>query len=282
MREYRYLVDQAERFVLYLREQERAKLTVEKYVRDVRGFLAYFRTVARPGKGAVIDYKTELERKYAVSSVNSILSAVNSFLKFAGLEDWCVRHIRVQRRMFCAKERELTKEEYQRLLRTAKERRNLRLYMLLQTLCATGIRVSELPGITVEAVRTGRSEICCKGKCRVILLPGSLCRGLARYIREKNIKSGSIFITRSGKPLDRSNIWSEMKMLCAAAGVSPSKVFPHNLRHLFARTYYRREKDLTRLADLLGHSNINTTRIYIISSGEEHERQIDHMGLTCA
>lgn len=273
---------QIDRYVEHLREQERAELTVEKYSRDVRGFLAFYETARQPGKRAVIDYKALLERRYAVSSVNSMLSAINGFLKFAGLERWRVKPIRVQRRVFCARERELTKAEYRRLLCEASRQRNARLYLLLQTLCATGIRVSELPHITVEAVEKGRSEVLCKGKCRVILIPRELCGLLKRYAAGRGVASGSIFVTRSGKPLDRSNIWSEMKKLCGAAGVAPSKVFPHNLRHLFARTYYSREKDLTRLADLLGHSNINTTRIYIISSGEEHERQLDRMGLTCA
>lgn len=282
MTEYERLSVQADRYIAHLREQERAELTVEKYSRDIHGFLLFYRTSEQAGKQTVIDYKAGLEKRYAVGSINSMLSAVNGFLKFAGLGGWCVKPIRVQRRMFCARERELSKEEYRRLLDEAQRRKNTRLYLLLQTLCATGIRVGELQHITLEAVRERRAEVLCKGKCRVILLPHALCRLLRRYAARQGVRAGSIFVTRGGRPMDRSNIWAEMKKLCAAAGVARSKVFPHNLRHLFARTYYSREKDLTKLADLLGHSNVNTTRIYVVSSGEEHERQIDRMGLTCA
>ena len=279
MSEYRHLCAQCERYILRLEELERARLTIEKYQRDIRGFLAFFRTAEHRDKRAVIAFKAELERDHAVSSVNSTLSAVNGFLRFAGREDWRVRPIRTQRRLFCPQERELSKPEYERLLTAARRRRDQRLYMLLQTLCSTGIRVSELSAVTVAAVRLGRAEIRCKGKCRVILLPRKLCRLLLGYAARRGLAKGQIFVTRTGRPLDRSNVWAEMKGLCQAAGVASSKVFPHNLRHLFARTYYARERDLARLADLLGHSNVNTTRIYVVSSGLEHKRQIENMGL---
>lgn len=185
----------------------------------------------------------------------------------------------MQKRIFIPKEKELTKSEYERLLAVDKSRKNKRLYMLMQTICSTGIRVSELEFITVEAVKIGRAEINCKGKIRIVILPYQLCRMLKTYIKEENITSGSVFVTKSGKPLDRSNIWSDMKKLCEAAGVSKDKVFTHNLRHLFARTYYSIQKDIVRLADILGHSSVNTTRIYTMESGEVHRKQIQCLGL---
>lgn len=279
---YQHLIKQIEPYILHLKEQERAELTIEKYVRDVRKFLAYLKNEGELQKQTVIHYKAQLQECHTASSVNSMLSAINGFFKFVGLESWRVKPVRIQHKIFCDKSGELNREEYQRLLNEALRRRDKRLYLLLMTLCATGIRVSELPGITVGAVKTGRSEVLCKGKCRVILLPRELCRLLRDYARESGITAGSIFVTRSGKNMDRSNIWKNMKELCAAAHVAPTKVFPHNLRHLFARTYYSREKDLTHLADLLGHSNVNTTRIYIISSGIEQRRQLEKMGLTSA
>ena len=208
-----------------------------------------------------------------------MLSSLMSFFSFLGWSDLKVKSLKIQRRIFDSEEKELTKAEYQRLLQAAKAKQNERLYLLLQTVCSTGIRVSELKHITVEAVVNGKAEISCKGKRRTVFLPDKLCKMLKRYIRERKITSGPVFVTKNGKPLDRSNIWSDMKKLCAAADVSEKKVFPHNLRHLFARTYYSLQKDVVRLADVLGHSSVNTTRIYTMESGETHRTQLQKLGL---
>lgn len=269
-----------ELFERYLREEEKSAATIEKYLRDVRAFV---RWVAGKGlkveKSAVVVYKAQLCEGYATSSVNSALSSLNAFFSFLGWHELKIRTLKCQRRIFASEERELTKVEYERLLLAARNRKNERLYLLMQTVCATGIRISELRFITVAAVETGRAEITCKGKHRNVFLPSKLCKVLKRYSQSRKIKSGPVFVTKHGNPLDRSNIWSEMKKLCADAGVSEKKVFPHNLRHLFARTYYTVRKDIVRLADLLGHSSVNTTRIYTMESGEVHRRQIEHLGL---
>lgn len=216
---------------------------------------------------------------YAAATINSMLSAVNRFFSFLGREDCKVRFLRIQRRIFRERDRELTKEEYQRLLAAARERGQERLGLLMETICSTGIRVSETQYITVEAAQHGRAEISLKGKIRTILLTGKLCRKLLKYARKQKIASGEIFLTRSGKSLSRRQIWREMKQLCEKAGVEPSKVFPHNLRHLFALSFYKVCRDIVRLADILGHSSINTTRIYLVSTSEEHARQLDRLGL---
>lgn len=256
---------------------EKSGATVEKYLRDVRAFQTYLRG-AEVQKQTVIAYKqTLVERGYAVRSINSMLASLNSFFRFLGWEDCLVRSIRTQRQTYCPEAKELSKAEYLRLVQSAHKRP--RLQLLLEAICSTGIRVSELAYFTVEAVQNGEIEIMCKGKTRTILLPGKLRRRLLEYARHTRISSGPVFCTRSGRPLNRSNIWAEMKGLCGAAGVAESKVFPHNLRKLFARTFYSIEKDIAKLADLLGHSNINTTRIYIISTGTEHRRKIDRLGL---
>ena len=220
-----------------------------------------------------------LQSGYAVATINSMLTAVNGFFRFMGWEECRVRPLRRQRRIFCDEKKELTKEEYFCLLSAAEERGNQRLYCILQTIAATGIRISELPFITAEALKAGRAEVNCKGKLRVIFLTKKLCRTLRQYCRQQGILSGSVFVTKSGRPVNRSNIWAEMKKLCESAGVAAEKVFPHNLRHLFARTFYRMEKDIAKLADLLGHTSIETTRIYLMESGREHERQIGRLGL---
>ena len=230
-------------------------------------------------KGALIDWKKQLAKRYAAASVNSMLAAVNTFLGFAGWADCKMKPLKIQRNLFCHEEKELTRAEYLRLVQAAGRGGNERLSLVIQTICATGIRVSELRFVTVEAVRAGRSVVSCKGKTRIIFLPEKLCRLLTQYARKQKRPSGPIFVTRSGRPLDRCNIWRDMKALCESAGVAPEKVFPHNLRHLFARTYYTMEKDLFRLADLLGHSNINTTRIYTMENGTVHARQLEHMRL---
>lgn len=230
-------------------------------------------------KAELIRWKKQLTDKYAAATVNTILAAINGFLKFAGWSDIIVKLLKIQRSSFTDGNRDLSREDYIRLVQTAEEQGNQRLALILQTICATGIRVSELKFITVEAVRTGRAEIVNKGKRRPVFLPGKLCKILKTYSQKQKITAGAVFVTKSGKALDRSNIWRDMKALCESAGVEPGKVFPHNLRHLFARTYYTLEKDLSRLADILGHSSISTTRIYTAESGIVHARQMERMGL---
>ena len=260
----------------YLIEGEKSGLTVEKYIRDVGRFLAWLGSKPME-KSQVLEYKAELVERYAVASANSVISSLNCYFDFIDRTDCRVKAIKQQRRVFLPEERELSRREYENLLKAAE--RKPRLYLLMQTICATGIRVSEHQFITVEAAKAGYAEVRLKGKCRRVLLPKRLCRALLSYAKAHHIIKGSIFVTSGGKPLNRCNIWAEMKKLCATAGVRREKVFPHNLRHLFARTYYSLEKDIVRLADILGHSSINTTRIYTMESGETHRRQIEKMPL---
>lgn len=266
-------------FERMLIEDEKCRSTRKKYVRDVNALLSYLGGPGCVTKASVIAYKQHLTSRYAVATVNGKLASINSFFKKLGWYDCVVKSLRVQQSAFRLPERELTKAEYYRLLRTAKERGNERLYLLMQTLCSTGIRISELPFITVEALSAGRARVSLKGKTRTVLLPAALCRELRRYVRARRIRSGSVFVTSGGRPVDRSNVFREMKALCAEAGVDARKVFPHNLRHLFACTYYQAEKDISHLADLLGHSSINTTRIYLMKSSAEQARQLEHLGL---
>ncbi len=265
-------------FELYLRNEERSKVTIEKYMRDVRCFVGFIGST-EVSKQIVVDYKNKLGNSYAVASANSMIAALNSFLRFCGWHDLCVKQFRVQRQAYCPEEKELTRSEYFRLLEAANQKHNERLYLIIQTICGTGIRVSELQYITVEALNKGEAVVNCKGKNRRIFIVSDLKKKMLRYIKEQKISSGAIFITRSGKPVSRNNIRKEMKSLCEQARVAPSKVFPHNLRHLFARTFYGIEKDLAKLADILGHANINTTRIYIVTTGAEHKRKMEHMRL---
>jgi len=262
-----------------LRNEEKSVATAQKYIHDLNMAAKYFNGVALT-KTSLIEWKNMLVEKYAAATVNTILAALNGFLKFMAWNDLTVKPLKIQQSLFRDESRELTYDEYKRLVFAAENAGNRRLSLVVQTICATGIRVSELQFITVEAIRTGRTEIANKGKRRTIFLPDKLRRILAKYLKENDTKEGAVFTTRTGKPLDRSNIWRDMKALCESAGVDPSKVFPHNLRHLFARTYYGIEKDLSRLADILGHSNINTTRIYTMESGSVHARQIERLGLT--
>jgi len=267
-----------ERYATHLREQERVRNTVQKYIHDLTALWEWLD--GRPlAKAVLIEWKEHLVAAYAAASVNSMLAAVNGFLRFMGWQQMMVKPLKIQKRIFCDESRILTKEEYVRLVEAARREGNERLSLVLQTICATGIRVSELKFITVEAVRLGHAEINNKGKLRTVFLSGRLRERLKRYLRKDNRTRGVVFVTRTGKPLDRSNIWRDMKRLCENAGVEPGKVFPHNLRHLFARTYYSIEKDISRLADILGHSNINTTRIYTMESGRIHARQMERMGL---
>ena len=264
-------------FSEYLREQECSERTIEKYTRDARR-LAEFVGIGELNKPLVLHFKENLRREMSPISANSVIAAVNCFLKFLGLSELCVRAFKLQRRLFSVKN-ELTAEEYKRLVKAALNAQNERLALIIQAICSTGIRISELKFITVEAVRTGRAEISCKGKFRVIFLPDKLRAVLGNYIRKQKITAGAVFVTKKGNPVDRSNIWRDMKNLCESARVSPEKVFPHNLRHLFAQSFYSLEKDISRLADVLGHSSISTTRIYTMESGYNHFRQVNLLNL---
>lgn len=265
-------------FARQLGEEERSPATLEKYLREVRQFAAFLggREVTRELAAA---WREELSAHQSPATVNGKLTALDRLLAFLGWEDCRVKHLRVQRQLFRDSARELSREEYARLVETARRLGRGRLSLLMETICATGIRVSEVHYITAEAVREGRTEIALKGKIRTILLPGKLCRKLEKYARQKKITSGELFLTRSGRPMSRKQIWAEMKGVCRAAGVAPSKVFPHNLRHLFARCFYRVSRDVAKLADVLGHSSIETTRIYLISTGAEHARTLDQLRL---
>lgn len=258
--------------------EERSGATVEKYIRDAKAFSRYAQS-APVTKETVIAYKKRLRDSYAVRSVNSMLTSLNVLFSLMGWHDLKVKSVSLQQQAFCSEEKELTKPEYTRLCTAARRSGNERLCLILQTLCSTGIRVSELQHITMEAARRGEALVSCKGKTRSVFLVKELRRKLLGYAAAQGIKEGMIFITRLGKPLNRTNIWREMKALCARANVSPKKVFPHNLRHLFARLFYEIEKDLAKLADILGHSSINTTRIYIISTGAEHRRRMENLHL---
>ena len=270
--------DLIEKFKHYLINEEKASATLEKYMRDINAFYKWTAGLEFD-KRKVLDYKEDLIGKFAPASVNSVLSSLNSFFEFNNWYEMKVKMLKIQKQIFAQKDKELTKAEYERLLDAAKAKRNKRLYLLMQTICSSGIRVSELQYITIEAIRLRKATINCKGKMRIVILPKELCRMLTEYAKTKKITSGSVFITKTGKPLDRSTIWKMMKSLCERAKVSKCKVFPHNLRHLFARTFYTLQKDIVRLADILGHSSVNTTRIYTMETGEVHRRQIQELGL---
>lgn len=258
--------------------EERSAATVEKYIRDVKAFSAYTQNTSVT-KETVIAYKKHLQENYAVRSVNSMMASINSLFVFLGWHDSKVKSLKLQQQVFCPEEKELTKAEYARLCRTAERKHNERLNLIVQTICGTGIRVSELQYITVEAVKNGEAVVNSKAKTRSVFIVKELKQKLLRYAAEQGIKSGMIFVTRTGKPISRTNIWREMKALCEEANVNPQKVFPHNLRHLFARVFYGIEKDIAKLADILGHSSINTTRIYIISTGTGHRHRMENMRL---
>ena len=279
MEDYRIREEDVLRFAQDLKESEYAKGSIEKYVRDIRALKRWLGD-GSVGKEALIQWKEHLLSKNCQSrTVNGMLSSLNRFFRSMGWEDLQIKHLKVQRTLFRSTRRELTKSEYLHLIETAAGQEKHRLAMLMETICATGIRVSEVKYITAEAVREGRTDIHMKGKIRTILIPGRLCRKLQRYAKEQRIFSGELFRTRTGKGVTRRQIWAEMKGLCAEAGVAPSKVFPHNLRHLFARTFYRVHKDVAQLADVLGHSSIETTRIYLISTGAEHARKLERLRL---
>ena len=270
--------DQLRQFEAHLLCEERSAATVEKYLHDLRVFYA-FMDGKKLDKTAVLEYKSNLLNKYAVTSANSMLAAVNAFFRFLGFYELCVKQYKIQKSAFCSEEKELTKAEYIRLIEAAKKKGNERLNLIIQTICGSGIRVSELQYITVEAVKHGEAFVNCKGKNRRIFIVAELRKKLLSYIKTQNIKSDAVFVTKNGKPVSRHNIWRDMKALCKDADVSPSKVFPHNLRHLFARTFYGIEKDIAKLADILGHTSINTTRIYIVTTATEHKRKMENMRL---
>lgn len=266
------------KYLLFLKENEMSSATIEKYNRDLLCFCRFAdgRTIDKP---LCLEYKEYLKENYSVNSANSMVASLNSFLKYIGKIECCVKQFKVQRKVFCDEESELSKNDYKKLVRAANRKSTERLSLIIQTICGTGIRVSELKHITVESVYGGSAMVTCKGKTRTVFIVPSLQKLIIQYIRKHKLKDGSVFVTRSGKPLDRSNVWREMKNLCEKAGVSKKKVFPHNLRHLFARMFYEIEKDIVKLADILGHSSVNTTRIYIISTGYEHRMIMEKMKL---
>ena len=271
--------DRLEAFAKALRERDKSIGTREKYLRDVGCFAKWLNGAEITGENGAAWRDSLLKQGYAPVTVNSMVAAVNQFLRHAGWEIYRIQPVKVQRKIFRDDRRELTREEYQRLLDAAHGLGRERLALLLETICSTGVRVSKVKYITVEAANSGKAEISLKGKLRTILLPGRLCRKLKKYAKAQKTASGEIFLTRSGKSLSRKQIWAEMKRLCRKAGVAPSKVFPHNLRHLFARTFYRVCRDIVKLADVLGHSSVETTRIYLISTGAEHARILKKMNL---
>lgn len=265
-------------FEYHLYSEEKSENTIQKYIRDVKFFCKHTGT-REISKSVVMEFKASLAANYEKTSANSMIAAVNAFLRFMGWGDCCIKQFRIQKKIFCSEEKELTKAEYVRLVNTAKQKGNKRLQLILQTICGTGIRVSELQYITVTAIHRGEAVVSCKNKTRTVFIVPQLQKKLVKYIKENGITTGCVFITKNGKPISRCNIWREMKALCQQAGVSPEKVFPHNLRHLFARTFYGIEKDIAKLADILGHSSMNTTRIYIITTGAEHKRKMENMRL---
>lgn len=279
MEEHRLTTAEITAYSQHLRTEERSPGTVEKYLRDARQFAAWLDS-RNVSKEAVMEWKDYLlSQNYAPSTINGTLAALNGLFHFLGWNDCRTKFLKVQRRLFRDSSREMTRTDYDALISAACDRGQKRLALLMETICATGVRVSEVRYITVEAVQRGRVEITLKGKIRTILLPAKLCRKLLKYAKRQKTVSGEIFLTRNGKPLSRRQIWAEMKALCQYAGVEPSKVFPHNLRHLFATVFYKVCRDIAKLADVLGHSSIETTRIYLLTSGTEHQKELDRLGL---
>ncbi|MCL2776187.1 MAG: tyrosine-type recombinase/integrase [Oscillospiraceae bacterium] len=274
-------------YALSLRNDERADNTVEKYIRDVRAFADFCQTSRKQKPGAngiavtkeiAIEWKIKLKDTHTMTSINSMLAALNGFCAYFTL-DMKIKPYKIQKQTFLPEKKDLTQEEYERLLRAARLTKNERLFYVIQTLCALGLRVSELQFVTAEAVKQGQVTVTNKGKTRTVFVPNDLRAALTEYAKRLHIRTGSLFVTRNGAPLHRSNIWAQMKKLCAVANVDPSKVFPHNLRGLYSRVFYGKEKDLAKLADTLGHSSINTTRIYIMESSAKYRRIIENLGL---
>lgn len=274
----RFLVPEyLNQFQNYLYNEEKSPVTIEKYMRDVTRFYKFTHGKSATKELTVLYKQSLIEKKYAIRSINSMLTSVNRFFDFIGWSDCKVKTLRSQRQIYCPEEKELTKAEYLRLLEASKQHQQLN--HIIQTICGTGIRVSELKYFTVEAIYQGEVTVNCKNKTRIILIPGKLRKLLLDFAKKHAIKNGIIFRTKNGNPMDRSNIWSQMKRLCKTANVNPSKVFPHNLRKLFARTFYKLEKDIAKLADILGHASVETTRIYIMTTGHEHLEKIEQLGL---
>ena len=271
--------DDFHRFTLWLQEEERSPGTIENYLRHIRAFYIWMGKEEVTKERTVIWKEHLIRQGYCPATINAMIVSLNRFLGFLGWQDCKVKTLRIQRKMFREDRRELSRLEYERLIETARNLGRERLVLLMETICSTGIRVSEIKYITVEALRAGKAEITLKGKIRTILLPGKLAKKLLKYAKKQKTVLGEIFLTRNGTGLSRKQIWAEMKSICAKAGVAASKVFPHNLRHLFARLFYRICRDIVRLADVLGHSSINTTRIYLVSSGTEHARLLEKLGL---
>ena len=276
---HRITMDQITNFAEALYMGEYGKGTIENYVRNIKALYTW--CGGHLDRDGVIAWKAHLIRSNAPATVNAVLAGINCFFRFQRWIDCVVKPLRLQRHSFSAPERELSREEYTRLVRAAQKSGNERLALLMETICVTGIRVGEVGYITAEAAIDGRTEISMKGKVRTILIPQKLCRKLLHYARTQGVTSGALFLTRTNRSLSRTQIWAEMKKLCSAANVRKSKVFPHTLRHLFAKTYYRLYRDVVKLADILGHSSINTTRIYLLSDGTEHIRQLERMNLLC-
>lgn len=265
-------------FIKYLQEQEKSQSTIVSYKRELFSLQMFFDDSSL-NKDSLLKYKSIITKQYKPSTCNVSISAINCFLKYIGRQDLFLKPLKIQKTIFEPAEKELTKKDYNKLIKAALINDDERTALAIQTICATGIRVSELQYITVEAIKSGQAHVSNKGKNRVIFIPRALSIMLKKYVINQNITSGSVFVTRNGKPLDRTNLWKSMKKLCNIAGVNSQKVYPHNLRHLFARTYYGQQKDISRLADILGHSNINTTRIYTRESGAIHAKQIEGLGL---
>ena len=274
----RITVDLILRYKEYLIDEEKSEVTVEKYIRDIQTFYKWHGE-SELTKQRVLEYKNKLVKEYTPATVNSVLAALNGFFAYNEWYSLKVKSLKLQRTLFCRSEKELTKREYEMLLKAAMDKKNERLNLIMQTICSTGIRVSELSYVTVSAVMQGQAQVKLKGKIRTVLFTKELCKLLKRYIKEQGIEEGYVFRTRTGKPIDRYSIWKSMKKLCESAGVSSEKVFPHNLRHLFARAFYGVQKDIVRLADILGHSSVNTTRIYTIENGDVHRKQMNLLGL---
>lgn len=279
MKKRQLTVAQIAEFRSYLSQEERSPGTIENYMRHIRAFDAWLdgrevtKEVASQWKAAL------LEQNYVSATINAMVASLNCFFRFVNWPECQIKALRLQKKLFRDADRELTRTDYEKLLGTARQQGKFRLALLMETICATGIRVSEVKYLTVEAARQGRAEVFLKGKIRTILIPNKLCRKLLKYAQKQMTVSGEIFLTRNGKSMSRKQIWAEMKILCEAAGVAPSKVFPHNLRHLFARCFYRACRDVAKLADVLGHSSIETTRIYLVSTGTEHEHTLDSLRL---
>ena len=276
---YMMTEEQMRAFEVNLRMEEHSESTIQKYASAIMTFYTFLPCGKIVTKEQLLAWKNQISATLAASTVNVMISALNSFFAFLSWTDLRIKQIKTQRRIYRDKERELTREEYMRLLDAARASGNLRLFHLMQTLGGLGIRVSELRYVTVESLESGNAVVDCKGKQRTVLIPKKLRKALRAYCEQANITSGPIFVTRSGKPMNRSNIWKEMRKLCIVAHVEARKVFPHKFRHLFAVVFYKLEKDIAKLADLLGHASINTTRIYIMESGAEHERQMERLGL---